>query len=269
MELSADEEEDSKPAAKPTATKKKTPKQKARSKKAQDLKEEASDLLADQLATMSLQTKTHDMSITCPCIMHQCTDCGRKIVSVDFLAPNQHRRFFRLKVVDKKVLELVIIIPKTFCDPSRILAANQANKKFHKNTSKATAFANKCKEIEKAGTVARLDHDTGEEEIEVSTGGQRVQLPFTAEEDLCRGKKGKGDGYTVFAAENDDDVLFAELEEPTDLFILSVDLVSDEKEKKKPAPGAMAKLKSPTKLCDDVSSSEDDKDDMDEGEGES
>ena len=69
------------------------------------------------------------------------------------------------------------------------------------------------------------------------------------------------------ALENEDDVLFAELEEPTDLFILSVDLVAIDKDRKPRASGAMRKVKSPSKVesssledkCDDDKMDDDDK----------
>ena len=139
-----------------------------------------------------------------------------------------------------------------------MLAANAGNKKFTKDTHKATAFALKCKEVEKElGTTVKVDHDTGEEEIEVSAGVQQIKLPFDVKEDLYWGKKGKGEGYELLGFENDDDVLFAELEEMTDLFILSVDMVSNEKKKVKKARGTMRKIKSPLKSYSDSSESED------------
>ena len=251
IQLEADEDEgtaEGEPELKPT------PKQKARAKKIVAIKEDSVEKLSEQVSKMTLQNGSYSMTITCPYIMYDYVDHGRKLVSVDFLVPNHHIRFFRLGVVENKILELRIVIPKTFYNAGRLMAAHADNKRFTKDTHKATAFAQKCQEIVKeAGVVVKFDHDTGEEEIEVLSGVQQVALPFDVEEDLYRGKKGTGEGYQVIAYENDDDVLFAELEEPTDLFILSVDLVSNEKKKKKKARGTMRKIKSPVKNYSDSS----------------
>ena len=268
----SDDEEDSKPKAKEKEKPQDTPKKKARAKKIKEIKEnkEEVDDLTDQLSKMTLQKGSYSMAIMCPYIMHDYVEQGRKLVSVDFLVPNQHRRFFRLSIVDNKILELKIIIPKTFCNAGRMMAANADKKKFSKDTHKATAFSEKCKEVVKEmGVAVKIDHDTGEEEIEVSSGVQQIVLPFEVEEDLCRGKKDEGDGYEVLGFENDDDVLFAELNEvSTHLFILSVDVASNEKKKKKKkkkkARGAMRKIKSPIKNYSN-SSEEEDEDAYEEG----
>ena len=171
--------------------------------------------------------------------------------------------FFLLAIVNNRILELRIIIPKTFYNAGRMLAGNADNKKFTKDNHKATGlFALKCNEVEKELSVTvKVDHDTGEEEIEVSASVQQIGLRFEVEEDLYRGKKGRGEGYKVLGFENEDDVLFAEMEETTDLFILSVNMVSNKKKKKKKkqARGSMHKVKSPMKNYSDSSESSEDK----------
>lgn len=254
LELSEDEK---KPSAK----------QSARKKKIQQLKESGVEELTEQLSTMSVQKKSFDLSIKCPCIMYDYVDHNRKVVSVDLLVPNQHRRFFRLEVQGGKTLVVKVVIPKVFYNRKRILTANAGNKRFNKNSHKATAFSQLCKQIVKdlgKQTHPPGDGDDSDEEanVEVCDGEQCIELPFEVEDELYRGHKGLGKGYEVVALENEDDVLFAELEEPTDLFVLSVDLVSVEKTKKT-AKGSMRKLKSPSKYDD--SSEEDEEDD---GEGE-
>ena len=190
IELEADEE-----VAAEEAELKSTPKQKARAKKIAAIKEDSVEELSEQVSKMTLQKGSYSMSITCPYIMYDYVDHGRKLVSVDFLVPNQHRRFFRLGIVDNKILELRIVIPKTFYNAGRLMAAHADNKRFTKDTHKATAFAQKCQEIVKeTGAVVKFDHDTGEEEIEVFSGVQQVALPFDVKEDLYRGgKKGTGE----------------------------------------------------------------------------
>ena len=56
-------------------------------------------------------------------------------------------------------------------------------------------------------------------------------------------KLGKG-SYEVLVLENDDEKLYDELEEVTEFFILTVDMVHIEKEKTR-VRGAMRKIKSP------------------------
>jgi hypothetical protein len=54
--------------------------------------------LAQEFSKMSVSSGPYSVDIVCPYIMYEYTEDGRDCVSVDFLAPCQHCRFFRLKV---------------------------------------------------------------------------------------------------------------------------------------------------------------------------
>ena len=244
-----EEEDDDLDIEEEDSNSKPSPKQVAR-KKALQAKKEANDVeeLTEKVSTMTVQSKPYDMSIRCPYIMCDYVEHSRDVVSVDFLVPNQHRRFFRLEIRDNKQLALVVVVPSIFYQKLRPLAhaESQGNKKFNKNTAKNTAFTKVCEKIiEECGTTIVKGDE--EEEIEVYEGEQIIELPFEVEEVLWQGPKGDREGFEIVAAESEDDVLFSELGEVTDQFVLSVDCVVPKKEKKKKARGTMAKLESPTK----------------------
>ena len=226
-----------------TAATKKKPRPAKEAARKKVLKEES---LEQAFSNMSIQATPFSMEFKCPYIMYSYMEHGRQCVSIDFLVPNQHRRTFRLSVANNKVLELGIVVPPIFYDPRRMLAANEFDKGFNRNTNKATAFEKQCKEIvKKHGKEIENPTDDDSDDVEVCVGKQCVKLPFDVEEDLWRGPLGDQDGFEVQVFENDDNTLTDELGQTTEYFILSVDMVSVEKEKPKKARGTIRKITSP------------------------
>ena len=203
--------------------------------------------LIGSLKKMSVSTKPFSMDFVCPYIMYEYLEDGRQCCSVDFLVPNQHRRFFRLHIeAGGKELSLRIVVPPVFYDPRRLLFANTGDGDFNRNTEKATAFEKQCKKIIQAcGEPVHGVTSLADDDEEIVSSKQVVRLPFDCEEDLWRGAALNRDGFEVLAIENDDVVLTNEMGEATDFFILTVDLVSVEKEKQKKARGIMRKVVSP------------------------
>jgi hypothetical protein len=197
--------------------------------------------LTKEFAQMAVQKASFSMEFKCPYIMYDYVVNGRKVVTVDFLVVNQHRRFFRLSVNGGKVLELKIVVPAIFYNSERLSVAHSEAANFDHNTHKSTAFQARCKEIKKSLGVAT--HDDEAEEFEVSAGKQCIQLPFEVEEQFFSGASVHGTGYEILVMDNDDERLYNELEgEATQFFVLSVDMVHIEKEKARMV-GGMRKLK--------------------------
>ena len=46
---------------------------------------------------MTISKKPCSVDIQCPHIVHECLDYGKTVATIDFLVPNQHRRFFALE----------------------------------------------------------------------------------------------------------------------------------------------------------------------------
>jgi hypothetical protein len=201
--------------------------------------------LTKQFAQMSVQKANFSMEFKCPFIMYDYVVNGRKVVTVDFLVVNQHRRFFRLAITGGKVLELKIVVPPIFYSPHRLAVSHEELSGFDHNTHKATAFHSRCKEIKKSLGVATNDDEA--EEFEVQAGKQCVQLPFEVEEQFFDGASVNGTGYEVLVMDNEDQRLYDELgeESATQFFVLSVDMVHIEKEKHR-VVGAMRKIKTGT-----------------------
>jgi hypothetical protein len=179
------------------------------------------------------------MDFKCPYIMYDYVDRGWKVVTVDFLVPNQHHRFFWLSINIKKTLGLKIVVPPVFYCPTCIAGEHGLEEGFNQNTHKATAFHLRCMEIKKDLGVATNDEDA--DEYEVCAGTQCVQLPFECEDEFYRGGS-SGEGYEILVLDNDDEKLYNELGEVSQFFILSVDMVHVEKEKVR-VVGAMRKVK--------------------------
>lgn len=200
--------------------------------------------LTKQFAQMSVQKASFSMEFKCPYIMYDYVVNGRKVVTVDFLVVNQHRRFFRLAINGGKVLELKIVVPAIFYNSQRLAVAHEEATNFDHNTHKSTAFHSRCKEIKKTLGVATNDDEA--EEFEVSAGKQCVQLPFEVEDEFFPGASVHGTGYEILVMDNDDERLYDELGgESTQFFVLSVDMVHIEKEKTR-VVGGMRKLKTAT-----------------------
>ncbi len=221
----------------------KRPAKQAARKKA--VEEQAEDL-TEQLSKMSVSSTRYSMDFKCPYIMYDYTEDDRECVSVDFLVPNQHRRFFRIKVQPGgKALELEIVVPPIFYDKHRVLYASNGDDDININTNKVTAFAKACKAIvkEKGQDLHGTTGDV-EDEKEIISAKQVIQLPFAVEETLWCGIANNREGFEVIPVENDDVVLFNEMREALCFFILTVDMVKPEATARKPR-GAMRKMVSP------------------------
>ena len=203
--------------------------------------------ITQQLAKMTISKKPYSMDIQCPYIVYEYLDYGKTVATIDFLVPNQHRRFFALEILDNKQLQLKITVPDLFYDPARLMLQCGHKRNFHKNSAKATVFQKQCKELKKKEGVKtkRQTTDGDVEEItEVHSSVQCIELPFPVEEELYKGHMGKGEGFEVFILENDDEVLLLEMEEgdSTDFFLLSVDVVKLEEKEKKKTKGLMRRV---------------------------
>ena len=81
---------------------------------------------------MTISKKPYSMDIQCPYIMCEYLDYGKTVATIDFLVPNQHRRFFSLEILDNKQLQLKITVPGIFCDPARLMLQCGHKRNFHK-----------------------------------------------------------------------------------------------------------------------------------------
>jgi hypothetical protein len=194
--------------------------------------------ITESLSNMSVSTKSFDMSVQAPYIMYQYVDYGRDVVLVDFLIPSIHRKWTRARILPcGTAIELAIVIPPVFYNPMRLLAANTENRSFNNNTSKAVAFQKAAQEILKT-----------ENEFEEVLGKkpQRIRLPFKCETEFYQppGTDPEDDetGWEIQLFDNDDAALVDELAAPSDIFVLSADMVSVVKPKLKKKKGKMRKV---------------------------
>ena len=115
-------------------------------------------------------------------------------------------------------MELSVIVPSTFYDACRMLAANNDKRAFNRNTNKATAFEKQCKAIVKKHGKEVPSKDDDDDDVEVIVGKQCIKAPFDVEEHLWRGPRGDRVGFELQVFENDDNTLTDELGAATEFF---------------------------------------------------
>jgi hypothetical protein len=141
--------------------------------------------LGEGLTTMSISSKKYNMGFQNPYIMYQYIEDGNQLVSIDVLIPCVHRKFIRPSIHSCGMyFDLGIAVPEFFWQANRLIAANEGDNGFNKNTHKATAFQQAAKKIQE-------DFNTFETE-EVLSGVQRFKLPFKVEPDYYTGDGGEG-----------------------------------------------------------------------------
>ena len=178
-------------------------------------------------------SKRFSMSFRCPWLLYDHVINGRDILTAEFLIPNVHRRWIKVKVDPCGTkLYLTIVVPTLFYEKSRVLAANVDDTEFNRNTSKATRFAAVCKEIAK----------TADDDDNVWEDPQVINLPFQVEEQLFTTTRDADDAWGVELYDNDDAVLVDEMGGHTDFFILRVDMLSAEKKVPVKSKGRMRRI---------------------------
>lgn len=209
---------------------------------------EEQELFAAQLQAMSLSSKTpasakkascsfqdFGMDFHVPFQVFQYTEDSRDHVTVEFLTMTMAKDCFRPKVCANGLeLQLGVVVPSFFASEDRLMVAN-AEDGFNMNTHKATSFEKIVKKIH--------DKYGWDESDEIIGNPQVVKLPFKCEEDIV--------DWEVQAFINSNDDLNSDLGGNQFFFILSVQLVSVVKSRKKKTKGGFRILGSPIRGADE------------------
>lgn len=126
-------------------------------------------------------------------------------------------------------LQVAMVVSAFFANANRLMVANVGTSGFTQDNHKATAF----KEV----AMKLHDHHESFDEDDIIGDLQRVKLPFKCEQHIVE--------WEVQAFENESQELTDGLGSTQFYFVLSVDLVSVVKERKKKEKGGFRVVKSP------------------------
>ena len=197
---------------------------------ADDLKEPAAagdpDIdksLAEQTRKMKVTGKrssaSHSMSCTYLCLMCDCVMEERRCCSVDFLVPTQAESNFKPAVKNNNIFALVTLVPEVFTKKRRLIDAHAKDAQVNTNAHKVTSFAETADAVEKDHTNPITD------ELELIGTPQEITLPFACEEEIV--------DWECQLHMSEENNCQEELDSNDHFNVLSVNLVSVEKKKKK------------------------------------
>jgi len=197
---------------------------------ADDLKEPAAagdpDIdksLAEQTRKMKVTGKrssaSYSMSYTYPYLMHDYVMEDRRYCSIDFLVPTQAESNFKPAMKNNNIFTLATLVPGVFIKKRRLLDAHADDAQVNTNAHKVTSFTETADAVEKDHTNPITD------ELELIGTPQEITLPFACEEEII-----DWECQLHMSEEND---YQEELDTNVYFNVLSVDLVSVEKKKKK------------------------------------
>jgi hypothetical protein len=187
------------------------------------------DITSDIIDMSVVKQQKFSMDHRFPFILYDYVSDGRRRISVDFLILTVPKEMIRPKMDDTGTeLQVAVVVPPFFADADRLMAANNAPG-FTQDTHKATAF--------KEAAMKLHNHHQSFDEDDIIGNPQRIKLPFQCEEHIVE--------WEVQAFENDSQALTDGLGGSQFYFVLSVDLVSVVKARKKKEKGGFRVISSP------------------------
>lgn len=188
-------------------------------------KAETEEELASNFSKMSLTVKEFQIDQVLPHLMYSYVEDDRRRVVVDFAIPPTNKKCVKVEMAPGgQVLEVKMAVPSFFLKKGRLMAAHLDKANFTHNTHKATAFDELVTKIRKKHGKDEYDDEDGEEEL-IFGAPMKVKMPFPCEEEIVN--------WELQAFDMEDEDLLSEIGEMQYAFVLSVELVSVEKKKKK------------------------------------